>query len=832
MKSLLLTIIILLLLRSGYDLNFIFAQESDEQTHQAREALRTGDYTEARKLFGKILKNPDKEDFEQAIGYIETYIALGEYQEGLEEVEKYLKESTDDPYLLNAKGKLFIKTGRYLQAIPLFKRAGSVKGDFFRNTLDLAEVLELTGRKSDARALYSEIYQQVQRNVFTTSNLITLGAIAASRLEDFHAANRAFNASYRIDPQNVNNLYVWASLFRDKFNNADAQRTFEDALEINPHWADLYTGYARSMESFLAMEELANKALNENPNHVEALNILAELHILDSRYDEAETVVTQALNINPSSATTLANLASIFHLREDERGFKEIEGRALTINPACGDFYVILMNNCGLRFRYQDAVHYGFMAVDYEPDNWSAHAVLGTNLLRIGRVDEAQQYLNVAYTRDQFNLFARNSLDLIDEYDHFDMLHSDHYDLKIHESESVVLGPLILKLAEEAYDSLSTRYPYSPAGKILLEAYNDHADFAVRISGLPNLDLIGVCFGDIVAFDTPKAYTEGEHNWARTLWHELAHVMTIGLSDHRVPRWLTEGLSVYEEKRARKEWTRKMDMEFFTALDNDRLLSLEEINSGFTRPQFPGQIMLSYYQSMKIVEFIAKEYGFEVIPELLTGFGERMTQEANFKNVLKASPSEVNRDFFKYLESSRKSFDDVITGNENLLENEENLWDKVEKFFVPEKKSPYFDNCMQGIELLKNMKFREAEEKLLKAIELYPDFVGTGNPYQGLAEIYRTLNEYEKLADILQRFLAVSEFGAAESREVASYHAEKGDFQKAAHYYTRSFLIEPYDLSAHLNLAELYKPQKMFDLEAEQRRIVVALDPVDKAKSL
>ena len=62
---------------------------------------------------------------------------------------------------------------------------------------------------------------------------------------------------------------------------------------------------------------------------------------------------------------------------------------------------------------------------------------------------------------------------------------------------------------------------------------------------------LGACFGRVVTMDSPQARPPGEFQWEATLWHELAHVITLQMSNQRVPRWLTEGISVYEEKQAR-----------------------------------------------------------------------------------------------------------------------------------------------------------------------------------------------------------------------------------------------------------------------------------------
>ena len=184
------------------------------------------------------------------------------------------------------------------------------------------------------------------------------------------------------------------------------------------------------------------------------------------------------------------------------------------------------------------------------------------------------------------------------------------------------------------YTALCARFPYQPEDKILIEAYNDRGYFDVRVAGVPHIGLLGVSFGDVIALNTPKAQARRPYNWARTLWHELAHTMAIGVSKHHVPRWFTEGLSVYEEQRARPEWGREMDLEFFSAFDRDKLHRLEEIDRGFTRPEFPGQILLSYYHASKVIAFIVDQYGFEAITDILAGLGQGLDQEAVFRQVL------------------------------------------------------------------------------------------------------------------------------------------------------------------------------------------------------
>ena len=816
-----------------------FAQDYSGDLSQAVSALKIGEYKKARGLFKPLVDKVTGDDREAVMGYFETFLEVGEYAGGLKEVESYLQKSPEDPYLLNIKGRFHVATGKYEEAQKEFAQARIRKFDYWRNILDLAELFDGLGRKWEASGFYNELIYQYRLSNFSTPEHYAYAARAFTAIGKPREALEAFTTANKLDKENVMVLQWWGRLFEDKFNPDQAQANFEEAMAINPNKADLYTDFARSTASFAAIEDLANKALGFNPNSVEARNLLAKVQILDSEYEEAERLITEALAINPNSQSSLAYLAVIHHLRDEKDKFKEIEQRVISLNPNPGDFYYIIADNCVRRFRYKDAVQFGYNAIARDPVHWKAYALVGTNLLRLGRVREAKRYLDRVFTSDPYNVFAVNTLNLIDDYVDFETLESENFILIIHKSESGVLGKAILDLAEENYKDLSARYPYKPEDKIRIEAYNDHADFAVRIGGLPGIQLLGVCFGDVLAFDTPKArfdyaaqmgIDDSNYNWQRTLWHEIAHVMALGLSDHRVPRWFTEGLAVYEEKRAFPEWARDMELEFFSALDRDKLLTLAEINKGFTRPQYAGQIMLTYYQSSRLIEFISDKYGFKAVSDLLIELGKGSDLEKSFQEVLKESTENVENEFFEKQREELPKYKDMLVGLEGMMgggAEEPSFFEKL----TGGRSNPFFDNLSSGYEALREENYADAEQRFIKAKESLPTYVEPGNPYVGLAGVYRSQGRTEDLQKVLEEYLMYSEFGADEAIELAEIYLEQGDPEKAEYYFNRSLQVQPYNINTYLNLADIYVANLNYSKEIEQRRILVALDPIDKSKA-
>src|SRR6185436_7901224 len=158
--------------------------------------------------------------------------------------------------------------------------------------------------------------------------------------------------------------------------------------------------------------------------------------------------------------------------------------------------------------------------------------------------------------------------------------------VRLHPDEAAVMQNFVVPLAKQALETLSKQYQFKPTGPILVEMFPKHDDFAVRTIGLPGfLYALGACFGRVVTLDSPRARPPGTFSWAETLWHEMAHVITLQMSNNRVPRWISEGISVFEERRARPEWGRESELPFAQALDAGKLLKLRDISEGLSDPQ-------------------------------------------------------------------------------------------------------------------------------------------------------------------------------------------------------------------------------------------------------
>jgi tetratricopeptide (TPR) repeat protein len=776
-------------------------------------------------------------------GLIRVLRETGAYMEAARRCDQFLSARGNSALLHLERGRVAEALGDYAGAEKHLGRSASLSSDgaeTLGNALrELAELLETVGRRDEARRLWDQLIQEYQSGRISGSRGLGNAAVAAWRRGYVEDARDIF-----LDATNpktagetaLETLSDFGYLFLDKYNATEALSAFRDSLKINPSFPDSLVGVAlaKRYENNLEVEMYSRAALKVNPNLVPALNLLAELALEEEDLDAAIEEIHAALAVNPASLDTLSLQAVHKYFSGDIPGFSRIEKQILGINPSCGKFYYILAESLVSRGKYQEAVEFGRKAVALEPELWQAYTSLGMNLTRVGKLEEGRSAIQRAFDGDPYNVWAFNSLELFDQMDGFGRRQSEHFVFRMSREDEPVLSPYAPALAEEAYGKLTERYGFKPAGPVQVEIFPDHGGFAVRTLGLPGLEgALGVCFGKVLAIDSPQARKAGAFNWGSTLWHELAHVITLQMTNHNIPRWYSEGLSVYEESRGRPGWGDKLTASFVKAYKEGRLLKVSRLNAGFTRPQSPEQVALSYYQAGLACEMIVEKFGFGKIRETLRLFSENTPSEEVFRVALGWDAARMDAEYAQFLDTrlngiaSHLRFESPAKGSGKAPPE---LADKSGPARALESDpDDFFANLQLGVALRREGQNAAAEVHLRKAQKMFPQYTEPGNPYQILGQMFLELKRDE---DALAEFTAWSRMDGnalVPLLQAAEILRKLKNWASAVEALELAVFINPYDPDIQKKLAEAAMESRQYPAAIAACRALVALNASDAA---
>jgi len=282
----------------------------------------------------------------------------------------------------------------------------------------------------------------------------------------------------------------------------------------------------------------------------------------------------------------------------------------------------------------------------------------GTGYLRLGMEKEGLEWLRKAWKGDQYNMRTKNTLDLFETWipREYEFATSKNFKIRYHVDEKPVYRRYVEPLLEQAFADMVKRYGFTPTTPVVVELFQNADHYSVRTIGLPNLGALGVCFGQVITAMSPSV---GDINWSMVLWHELSHVFAIQLSNQRVPRWFTEGLSEYETVLARPEWRRENDADVWAAMEDHVLPSLAELNYGFMKPSMQ-EVTVAYHTSSLAVEYLAQTYGFPKIVEALKLYGKGLETPAVLEKITGKKIAALDAEFVKYLHVRMKPYEGTL----------------------------------------------------------------------------------------------------------------------------------------------------------------------------
>ncbi len=766
-------------------------------------------------------------DVGQELFELRAALAHGRDADVAERLEALLAaRGPGDAEVAALQARLLIARGRYEEAE---ERLAPIAADSPQSAagLELGLLWSYLGRRAEARPYLDAVVARARRSREPID--LYRGGVAARTLGEFRLANSLLRSAAAGAPADPGIQTTWGELFLEKYNQSDALRSFGDALTIDDEWVPALLGRARALASDNppGARQTVARALTLDSDNAEAHLIVAGLELDGRNRVAAREAIDRALATNPRSLEARALLAAIAFLEDRADDFEAEVQQALAINPVYGDAYRIAAVHTAGAYRFPEAVELARRAVALDPGNTRAHAELGLYLLRTGDEPAARAALERSFADDPFDVMTFNLLAMMDTLAEFETFERGDVILRLHPDEAPVLGEYALTLAQEALDVLSARYEMTVEGPVLIEIFPRHDDFAVRTLGLPGMiGALGACFGRVVTMDSPRARPPGDFNWQATLWHEIAHVITLQMSKQRLPRWLSEGISTYEEKRADPAWARDQALEFAEALNQERVLPLRDLNSGFRRPDL---ISLSYFQASVLVEHIIDRHGEPALQTLIRAYGDGLETEAALER--------IGLDF----DTLQESFDEAVAEEFGPLRRalvapqwpEELPPAGAERIAALRERAVSAPDSFPaqlalGRALFAAGAWDEARAALERAVELVPLATGFESPHGLLARIAQEQGDRERAMRHLESLLEHDETSLEAVRLLAALAEETSDEERLREAYGRLLEIDPFDPIPHQALGRLALAGGRHDVANREFDVALALGPVDR----
>jgi cellulose synthase operon protein C len=741
---------------------------------------------------------------------------LGHY----DEVEQLLRNQSD-PRSIAIRARADRERGRYAEAEKLLTApaAASPTGDA---ALELGLLQVELGRRPEARRTLERILGSDAR---TAADHMRIGN-AARALGEFDDANRSFREANRLAPDDQDVNTAWGELLLEKYNRADAMKSFQIALRVNEDNVAARIGLAKVAleENPPAAKAAVERALKTNPSYVPAHLLSAEMALDDRRRDDAKTSIKAALDVNPNSLDARALDAAIAFLEGRAQDFQRKADEILKINPKFGEVYRVAGDHAARNYRFDEAAELVRKGLSVDPDNSRAYSELGMHLLRTGDEPGARQALERSFKDDPYDVVTHNLLEMLDKVDKFETVKDGDLIVRLDPEEAGVMKEQVMPLAKEALARLSQLWDFKPTGPILIEMFPKHDDFAVRNVGLPGMiGALGACFGRVVTLDSPHARKPGEYSWQPTLWHELAHVITLQMSNQRVPRWLTEGISVWEEKRGRPEWGREMDITFAHAMDENKILKLDVLNEGF---QDPRMISLAYYEASLLVDHIVERFTEQGLRKMLRAYGRGLETDEALKDALGVTMDDLQKTFDARLEKDYAPVRKALARPklEGQPPSSVDEWKKL----ASENAGSFPVQMGLAQALHKAGDTAAAIQTYERAAQLLPLATGDDNPNKAIAAIAIEKGDNARAIQALEAVVKVDHSDVEAARKLTSLLTDR-DPQRAEDAYRRLVAVDPFDAAAQSRFGRLLLQRKNAPDAVRAFRSALASNPPDRA---
>ncbi|MBW8039937.1 MAG: tetratricopeptide repeat protein [Planctomycetes bacterium] len=768
------------------------------QIDVCREQFRTGQYAQCLESAQEAIEEKAFSSRWRVL-MIESRMALGQYAEAAEDANSAIQYYSLSMRLLKLGHKAYLHNGQNTNASEMLSRIYQIGA---RRHIDFLDSEDL---------------------VILGETLLLLGGEPRLVLEQF------YNRALRNDP-NYRQAYLAAgSLALAKQDYELAANQYREAIKRFGNEPDVHCGLARAFyhSDRAEMIKALDAALRINPKYAPALTMLAEHQIDCEDYDAAAKLLDRIIVTNPWHPEAWAYRALLAHLADDRSAFETCWTNALKFRPTNPEVDHLIGKKLSQKYRFAEGAEYQRGALILDPDYLPAKIQLAQDLLRLGDEENGWILADEVHKRDAYNVLAYNLANLRDNLAKFKTISANGFIVRMDPFEAAVYGDSVLKLLAQAKKQLCRKYGTELKSPVTVELFPRQQDFAVRTFGMPGGDgFLGVCFGNVITANSPKL--ESPHNWQAMLWHEFCHVVTLNLTQNKMPRWLSEGISVYEEMQRDPVWGQRMTPEFRKMILEGELTPVGNLSTAFLNPPTPMHLQFAYYESSLVVEFLIERFGLDALKLILADLGngvEINTAIAKHTAKLEKIQEQFSAFARKRAEELAPDMEWIEPQTGQIGSSDPNA---LNDWFTAHPNS-FWGLTVRAKSLIDESKWEQAKEPLGKLISLYPQYAGEDNAYRLLAEAHRNLDETKQEREALGKLAGISSDAVYAFDRLMQIGTERENWRQVVAAGEKYLAVYPLTAGTYLRMGRANQEIGRDAEAVESYRRLLLLDPADPA---
>jgi tetratricopeptide (TPR) repeat protein len=694
----------------------------------------------------------------QAASSVEDVKALmqaGEYEQAIaaakQQVDKRVWNEAWPRLLIEG----YLTVGDYDRARAEYEFAIERFGDSIPLRLLGVQVYRMTNNAPQADKQLDEIETLLRQSPWrysNRSNLVPVGEFYLMRGEDPKQVLKiCFDQAVKLDPKNIEAHVATARMALSKNDAQVAAQSLDKALTLAPKDPEvLYLAAKAWNETERGRKEgFLQRSLESNPRFVPSLLYAAEKQMDSERYEAAREILNRVEAIQSRNPILWSLRAAIAHLLGDY----ELEGNARrtalerwNLNPEVDH---TIGRHLSLHYRFEEGTEYQRRSLAMDPNYAPARTQLAQDLLRLGKTEEGWSLVDGIRQSDPYDVSIYNLKQLQAKLAKFTTLEAPGFVVRMDTKEAEIYGDDVMLLLGQARETLVPKYRAELQEPIFVEIFPRQQEFAIRTFGMPGGEgFLGVCFGRLITANSPAAL-QVDSNWRSVLWHEYCHVVTLQKTKNKMPRWLSEGISVYEERQRDPAWGEQINPTYREMLLADDMVPISRLSGAFLNPKSPLHLQFAYFASSLAVEFWIERFEMKGLQKLLEDLSIGMRQEEALAR-LPGSLELLDQEFLEFVRDKARQM--APSADFAPLPKDPSL---DLQSWLAEHPNSYFGN-RQALEMLMKSKDWGSARKIADhLIALWPDDSSNEGIYWKLSVICKELGdhdaEYNALIELSRR---------------------------------------------------------------------------------